>query len=73
MPNQLVTLMILLLLTSPLFAADDYKPGPDSTTQPDVPHGEIIKFTFDQSKIFPGTTRDVSVYIPAQYTPDKPA
>ena len=63
----------LLLLPACLFAADDYKPGPDSTTQSGVPRGEIIKFHFDHSKVFPGTTRDVSVYIPAQYKPDKPA
>lgn len=39
----------------------------------DVPKGELLKYTFDQSKIFPGTTREVSVYVPAQYKPDKPA
>jgi len=38
-----------------------------------VPRGEVIKFVFDNSKIFPGTRRDCSVYIPAQYTPDQPA
>lgn len=38
-----------------------------------IPKGEVIKFTFSQSKIFPGTTRDVSVYVPAQYKADKPA
>ncbi len=39
----------------------------------EIPKGEIIKYTFNQSKVFPGTTREVSIYIPAQYTPDKPA
>jgi sugar lactone lactonase YvrE/enterochelin esterase-like enzyme len=38
-----------------------------------VPKGEVLRFTFDQSKIFPGTTRDCWVYIPAQYKPDQPA
>jgi sugar lactone lactonase YvrE/enterochelin esterase-like enzyme len=38
-----------------------------------VPKGEIIKFTFSKSSIFPGTTRDCWVYVPAQYQPDKPA
>src|SRR5215207_11508732 len=38
-----------------------------------VPKGEVLKFTFDQSKIFPGTWREYWVYIPAQYKPDKPA
>lgn len=39
----------------------------------DAPKGEIIRYTFDQSKVFPGTTRDVSIYVPAQYKPDTPA
>src|SRR5262245_45855651 len=38
-----------------------------------VPKGEILKFSFDRSKIFPGTWREVSVYVPAQYTSAKPA
>jgi gluconolactonase len=38
-----------------------------------VQKGEMLKFTFNQSKIFPGTSREVSVYVPAQYSPDKPA
>jgi gluconolactonase len=52
---------------------DNYEPGPDSKPQAGVPKGEIIKFTFDQSKVYPGTTRDYWVYVPAQYQPDKPA
>jgi gluconolactonase len=39
----------------------------------DVPKGEVTKYTFDQSKIFPGTVRDYWVYVPKQYDPDKPA
>jgi sugar lactone lactonase YvrE/poly(3-hydroxybutyrate) depolymerase len=38
-----------------------------------APKGEVLKFTFDHSKIFPGTVRDYWVYVPAQYTPDRPA
>lgn len=38
-----------------------------------VPKGQLIKFTFDRSAIFPGTVRDVTVYIPAQYQAAKPA
>lgn len=38
-----------------------------------APKGEVTKFTFNQSKIFPGTTRDYSVYVPKQYDPAKPA
>jgi sugar lactone lactonase YvrE/enterochelin esterase-like enzyme len=54
-------------------AADDYSPGPDSKAQPDVPKGEVTKYTFDKSKIFPGTTRDYWVYVPKQYDAAKPA
>src|SRR5215831_3295335 len=54
-------------------AADDYSPGPDSQSHPDVPKGEVTKSTFEQSKIFPGTTRDYWVYVPKQYDPAKPS
>jgi gluconolactonase len=53
-------------------AADDYPPGPDSKPQPGVPKGEILKFTFERSHLFPGTMRDYSIYVPAQYDPANP-
>ena len=56
-----------------LRAADDYVPGPDSKVQPGVPQGELIKFEFASSKIFPGTTREVTIYVPRQYNATKPA
>jgi gluconolactonase len=37
------------------------------------PKGEVLKFSFDKSKVFPGTVRDVWVYVPRQYDPAKPA
>jgi sugar lactone lactonase YvrE/enterochelin esterase-like enzyme len=37
------------------------------------PKGEVTKYTFDQSKIFPGTVRDYWVYVPKQYDPAIPA
>jgi len=39
----------------------------------DIKAGEIKKFTFAESKIFPGTTREVTVFVPAQYDGSKPA
>jgi len=54
-------------------APQDFPLGPDSQPQPGVPKGEVLKFSFDQSKIFPGTYRDYWIYVPAQYTPDRPA
>ncbi len=56
-----------------IYIDTDYPLTDDSKFQPNVPKGDIIKFKFDQSKIFPGTTRDVTVYVPKQYDPAKPA
>jgi len=54
-------------------ADDDYVPGAESSPEPAVPTGEVLKFTFDHSKIYPGTTRTYWIYVPAQYRPEKPA
>jgi enterochelin esterase family protein len=53
-------------------AADDYKLGPDSEKQKDVPEGKVTKYTW-KSTIFPDTVRDYWVYVPAQYDKTKPA
>ena len=52
---------------------ESYPVDSASVEHPGIPKGEILKFTFNQSKIFPGTTREYWVYVPAQYKPDKPA
>ena len=49
-------LSIVLLLPAVLRAQD---PPPAA-----APKGDVLKFTFDASKVFPGTTRDVWVYVP---------
>jgi sugar lactone lactonase YvrE/enterochelin esterase-like enzyme len=54
-------------------AETDYPLTEDSKPHAGVPQGELLKFTFDHSKIFPGTTREVSVYVPRQYDPATPA
>src|SRR5262245_9549505 len=41
--------------------------------QPDVPKGDTFSFAFDKSKIFPGTSRNVTVYVPKQYDGKTPA
>lgn len=38
-----------------------------------VPKGTVTKFEFSGSKIFPGTVRDVWVYVPKQYDGSTPA
>ena len=75
-PRQIVaSLVISFCLVAPAFpqAQEEYPVHPDSKPQPGVPKGEVMKFTFENSKIFPGTWREYWVYVPAQYTPDKPA
>lgn len=39
----------------------------------EIPKGEVAKYTFSKSQIFPGTVRDYWVYVPQQYDPAKPA
>ncbi len=73
MHKPLSLLLAVLAIAAPLRAADDYKPGPDSLPQPGVPKGELVKGTFDQSKVFPGTVRDYTVYLPTQLDRAKPA
>ena len=51
----------------------EYPLTEDSKPQDGVPQGEVLKFTFAASKIFPGTTREYWVYVPKQYDPAKPA
>ncbi len=64
-------LTLFLVLAAPqLFA--QYSLGPDSERHDGVPKGEVTKYTWT-SKIFPGTTRDYWIYVPAEYDPSKPA
>lgn len=64
------------LAALPLFAAsqdDQYVLGPDSQVKPGVPQGKVEVHQWTTSKIYPGTTRDYAVYVPAQYDKAKPA
>lgn len=76
--RDLSRLALCLLLpfapTAALNAAEgDFPPHPDSIVRPGVPKGDLIKFEFAGSKVFPGTTHEVTVYVPKQYNPTKPA
>jgi enterochelin esterase family protein len=39
----------------------------ESKANPDTPKGRLEKFLFENSQVFPGTLRTVTVYVPAQY------
>jgi gluconolactonase len=71
--SRFAALALALVFAEAGFAADTYPLGPDSQVQPGVPQGELITYEFASAKIFPGTTREVTLYIPKQYDPAKPA
>jgi len=75
--SKILSVSSLILLSSSFVfgqtTTDNYQPGLDSKPQPGVPKGEVIKLSFDKSKIFPDTVRDYWIYVPAQYKPEKPA
>ena len=75
-PNRIALFLLLTLVavvTEFAQTNDQYPLTADSKPQEGVPKGEVLKFTFENSKIFPGTWREYWVYVPAQYRPDKPA
>ncbi len=47
--------------------------GGDSTQKKDVPEGKVEQRIWQTSSIYPNTTRDYWVYIPAQYDASEPA
>lgn len=53
--------------SSEFLAPIRYQHGADSFPDPAAPHGEIVELRWDESEIYPGTTRRVWVYVPAQY------
>lgn len=66
---------VVLLALAAAASGDDsqYKPGPDSLVRDGVPQGNVTQYTWENSKIFEGTRRHYSVYVPAQYDGKQPA
>ncbi len=53
---------------------DQYKLGPDSLPKEGVPKGQVKPMpAWNDSKLYPGTTRDWWLYIPSQYQAGTPA
>ncbi len=63
-------LSLLLLAAVPLAAADGFKITPDHEVRAGVAQGKLLPMPAWGSKIYPGTTRDWWVYVPANYRPD---
>lgn len=62
----------LTLLCSSLLAQTDYKLTELSQEKEGVRKGQVIAMPAHESKIYPGTTRDWWIYVPAQYNPQRP-
>jgi gluconolactonase len=60
-------LPVPILFAAALGSAQEAK-QPDAT-----PKGDTFSFAFDKSKVFPGTSRNVTVYVPKQYDGKTPA
>jgi len=85
MKTPMRLLLALLLLAAPAWGQDapkaaaepaavkDYKLGPDSLPQEGAPQGKLEGPFLFKSQILAGTVRKYWVYVPAQYTPSKPA
>ncbi|MGV3774011.1 MAG: alpha/beta hydrolase [Verrucomicrobiales bacterium] len=59
---------------STAFSAEEkYDLSPDSLVQSGAPQGEVKKYTFKESKVYPGTVRDYWIYVPKQYDGKTPA
>jgi enterochelin esterase family protein len=71
--STFVTFMVLFLTFAVEAGGQEYKLKEDSLPQEGVPKGKVTKHVWDSSKIYPGTTRDYWVYVPAQYDASKPA
>jgi enterochelin esterase-like enzyme len=50
-----------------------YETHPDARERPGVPKGKLTQMPSWKSTVFPGTTRDWWVYVPAQYNAANPA
>jgi enterochelin esterase-like enzyme len=53
--------------------SDNYALGPDSQPHASVAAGKTFTFELTDSRIYPGTERTITVYVPAVYQGDKPA
>jgi sugar lactone lactonase YvrE/enterochelin esterase-like enzyme len=76
MNRNILSILFFIFFVRCVYAqqtTETYPVDPASLEQTGVPKGEILKFTYDNSVIFPGTTREISIYIPVQYSSSKPA
>lgn len=65
----LIPVLLLLCQVQTLAQTPEEKYLVDSASvaKPGIPQGELLRFAFSESKIFPGTWRELTLYVPAQY------
>jgi enterochelin esterase-like enzyme len=51
---------------------EHFEAPPESLPSPEVPAGRVERFEWNQSEVFPGTHRAVTVYLPHGFAPGKP-
>ena len=76
MKQKLLTILMLLALTNVVAQQrDHYRVACDPATvrNEEVAAGEVLKRSFNTSEIYPMTSRDYWIYIPAAYDASKPA
>ncbi len=73
MTFRLASIAKLAVMSLLGLVAEDPRPGPDSSPQEGVPRGKLEGPFLFHSKALPNTVRRYWVYVPQQYTGDKPA
>ena len=72
--TTLIAALACLGLTGAAMAQKEFEQNRDSFAQPGVPQGVMHHYVYtSKAGMFPGTVRDVWVYIPAKYDAAKPA
>src|SRR4029450_10936366 len=74
--SRIALALLWSLMSSPCITlsprGEDAKPGAEGDPAA-APKGEVAKYVFEESKVFPGTVRDYWIYVPRQYDPARPA
>ena len=75
--TKIIFLLLVLSMQNICIAQDvsnkSYPYEPAMKASADVPKGEVLQFSFNDSRIYPGTSRSYWIYIPQEYQPEKPA
>ena len=74
--NIILSICMMAVSPSAMIAQEtksENEHGPDSVRNESVPRGTVTQHQWLESKVFPGTKRHYSIYVPKQYDGSKPA